>query len=166
MEGLGISLNGLLAQIVNFLILLALLYFIAYKPLRRMMEERSNRIREGLEQAEQASKRLAEADEEAKKKLEEARREGQKLISQASALGERLKEEARQEAKAQAEALLARARGEIELERDQAIQQLRREFADLAMLAAEKVIRETLDEERHRRLINEVLEEAEGLKGK
>jgi len=124
MEGLGISLNGLLAQIVNFLILLALLYFIAYKPLRRMMEERSNRIREGLEQAE------------------------------------------RQEAKAQAEALLARARGEIELERDQAIQQLRREFADLAMLAAEKVIRETLDEERHRRLINEVLEEAEGLKGK
>ncbi len=166
MEGIGISWNGLLAQIVNFLILLALLYFIAYKPLRRMMEERSNRIREGLEQAELAARRLAEADEEARKKLEEARREGQEILSQAAALGEKLKEEARQEARAQAEALIARARSEIELEREQAIQQLRQEFADLAILAAEKVLRETLDRERHRRMIEEVLEETKGLRGK
>lgn len=164
MEGIGISLNGLLAQIVNFLILLVLLYSIAYKPLRRMMEERSNRIRQGLEQAEQASRRLAEADEEARRKLEEAQRKGQEILSQAAALGERLKEEARQEARAQAEALIARARGEIELEREQAIRQLRQEFADLAILAAEKVLRETLDRERHRRLIEEVLEETKGLK--
>jgi len=166
MEGIGISWNGLLAQIVNFLILLALLYFIAYKPLRRMMEERSNRIREGLEQAELAARRLAEADEEARKKLEEARREGQEILSQAAALGEKLKEEARQEARAQAEALIARARSEIELEREQAIQQLRQEFADLAILAAEKVLRETLDRERHRRMIEEVLEETKGLRRK
>jgi len=166
MEGIGISWNGLLAQMVNFLILLALLYFIAYKPLRRMMEERSNRIREGLEQAELAARRLAEADEEARKKLEEARREGQEILSQAAALGEKLKEEARQEARAQAEALIARARSEIELEREQAIQQLRQEFADLAILAAEKVLRETLDRERHRRMIEEVLEETKGLRGK
>lgn len=159
MEGIGISWNGLLAQIVNFVILLALLYFMAYKPLRRVMEERSRRIREGMEQAEQAAKRLAEADEEVRRRLEEARREGQAILSQAAALGERLKEEARQEAKAQAEALIARARSAIELEREQAIQRLRQEFADLAILAAEKVLREALDRERHRRMIGEVLEE-------
>ncbi len=164
--GIGITWYGLLSQIITFGVLLGILFLFAYKPILRIFDERSRRIREGMEQSELAAKRLAEADQEAKQRLEEARREGQKLISQASALGEKLKEEARQEAKAQAEALVARARSEIELERDQAIQQLRREFADLAMLAAEKVIRETLDKERHRRLINEVLEEAEGLKGK
>jgi F-type H+-transporting ATPase subunit b len=161
---LGINLPGLIGQIISFVILLALLYMIGYKPIMRMMDERQRRIKEGMEKAEYADRRAAEAEQEFQKRVEEARKEGQALIAQASEMGERLKEEARQKAHEEAEALIARARSEIRMERDQAIEQLRREFADLTILAAEKVIKESLDKERHRKLIEEVLKESTTLK--
>ena len=86
--------------------------------------------------------------------------EGQNMLTQAGQIGERLKEEAREEARHEAEITIARARTEIQRERDQAIEELKRQFVDLAITAAEKVISETLDKEKHRRLIDEVLEQA------
>ena len=74
-------------------------------------------------------------------------------------IGERLKEEARAEARQQAESLIAKARLEIERERQEGFDQLRQEFVDLAILAAEKVINQSLDKKAHQRLIEEVLEE-------
>ncbi|KKK63654.1 hypothetical protein LCGC14_2992130, partial [marine sediment metagenome] len=71
-----------------------------------------------------------------------------------------LQDEARQAARRDAEALLERARSEIQLERDAAIADLRREFADLTVTAAERVIRRSLDRKAHRELIEEVLAEA------
>ena len=164
MGELGISWQGLLGQIINFVLLLALLYFIGYKPIRKMLDERSKRIKEGVDQAELAKEAAARAEEEVQIRLDEARKEGQLILAQASEMGERLKAEAREEARREAEALIARARAEIGMERDEAIDKLRQEFADLAILAAEKVIKETLDKERHRRLIQEVLEESSNLR--
>jgi F-type H+-transporting ATPase subunit b len=161
---LGISWQGLLGQIINFVLLLVLLYFIGYKPIRKMLDERSTRIKEGIDQAELAKEAAARAEEEVQRRLDEARKDGQLILAQASEMGERLKAEAREEARREAEALIARARAEIGMERDEAIDKLRQEFADLAILAAEKVIKETLDKERHRRLIQEVLEESSTLR--
>lgn len=162
--GLGISWQGLLGQIINFVLLLVLLYFIGYKPIRKMLDERSKRIKEGVDQAELAKEAAARAEEEVQRRLDEARKDGQLILAQASEMGERLKAEAREEARREAEALIQRARAEIGMERDEAIDRLRQEFADLAILAAEKVIKETLDKERHRRLIEEVLEESSTLR--
>jgi F-type H+-transporting ATPase subunit b len=162
--GLGISWQGLLGQIINFVLLLVLLYFIGYRPIRKMLDERSKRIKEGVDQAELAKEAAARAGEEVQRRLDEARKDGQLILAQASEMGERLKAEAREEARREAEALIVRARAEIGMERDEAIDRLRQEFADLAILAAEKVIKETLDKERHRRLIEEVLEESSTLR--
>ncbi len=162
--GLGISWQGLLGQIINFVLLLVLLYFIGYRPIRKMLDERSKRIKEGIDQAELAKEAAARAEEEVQRRLDEARKDGQLILAQASEMGERLKAEAREEARREAEALIVRARAEIGMERDEAIDRLRQEFADLAILAAEKVINETLDKERHRRLIEEVLEESSTLR--
>ncbi len=164
MGELGISWQGLLGQIINFVLLLVLLYFIGYKPIRKMLDERSTRIKEGIDQAELAKEVAARAEEEVQRRLDEARKDGQLVLAQASEMGERLKAEAREEARREAEALIVRARAEIGMERDEAIDRLRQEFADLAILAAEKVIKETLDKERHRRLIQEVLEESSTLR--
>ena len=164
MGELGISWQGLLGQIINFVLLLVLLYFIGYKPIRKMLDERSTRIKEGIDQAELAKEAAARAEEEVQRRLDEARKDGQLILAQASEMGERLKAEAREEARREAEALIVRARAEIGMERDEAIDRLRQEFADLAILAAEKVIKETLDKERHRRLIQEVLEESSTLR--
>lgn len=161
--GLGISWQGLLGQIINFVLLLVLLYFIGYRPIRKMLDERSKRIKEGIDQAELAKEAATRAEEEVQRRLDEARKDGQLILAQAAEMGERLKAEAREEARREAEALIVRARAEIGMERDEAIDRLRQEFADLAILAAEKVINETLDKERHRRLIQEVLEESSTL---
>ncbi len=154
---LGINFPGLIAQIINFGILLLLLRLVAYKPIMRMLDERRERIRESLATAERVKEREAQAAREAQEALEAARREGQALVAQAQQVAARIQEEARQQAQADAEALLARARNEIQLERDGAIAQLRREFSDLTIAAAEKVVGQSLDRAAHRRLIEEVL---------
>lgn len=164
MEGLGISLPILLAQVVNFIILLGILYLVAYKPLMRMLDERSRRVRESMEQAELAKEKAERADEEVKKRLEAASKEGQGVIAWAVKLGEELKQKAQQEARQEGGALINRARIEIGRERDEAIDELRREFADLTIMAAEKVIDRSLDKKAHRKLIDKVLKEAKTLK--
>ncbi|MBA7599527.1 ATP synthase subunit b, sodium ion specific [subsurface metagenome] len=163
MEDIGISVSGLVAQLINVSILLLILYFVLYKPILRMFNERSSRIKESMEQAEEIKHKMAETEEQVRQQLEAARREGQNILAQAGQMGEEVKEGARQEARQEAEAVIAKARLEIERERDEAFDELRRQFVDLAIVAAEKVIDESLDKEKHRRLIVEVL--AEGTKG-
>jgi F-type H+-transporting ATPase subunit b len=157
LKSLGINLPSLVAQLVNFTILLVVLYLFAYKPLLKILDERRRRIQEGLDAAEQAKDRLARAEEEVASQIERSREEGQALIGQAQQVAARIQEEARQQARSDAEALLVRARSEIQLERDSAIAHLRREFADLTITAAEKVINQSLDRQAHRRLIDETL---------
>jgi F-type H+-transporting ATPase subunit b len=157
---LGINLPTLLTQVVTFIILLVILRFVAYKPIMRMLDERSKRVKESLEQAEAVKEQSARTEEELKKQLEEASREGQERIARAVKASEEVKLKAQEEAKKEAETLLNRARAEIQRERDDAIGEVRREFADLTVLAAGKVIEKSLDKEEHRELIDKVLEES------
>jgi F-type H+-transporting ATPase subunit b len=163
---LGINMSTLLAQLVSFLVLFALLYFFAYKPILRMFDERSRRIKESVEQAEQVREEAARGEEEHRTKLEAASREGQEAIARAMRAGDEARQRAEQEAKTEAGALLDKARQEIQRERDEAIGELRQEFADLAIVAAEKVIEKSLDKEAHRELIDRVLEESGTLESK
>lgn len=164
MGELGINPALLLAQVVNFLILFALLYFFAYKPILRMFDERSRRIKESVEQADQVKDEAARAEEDNRKKLEAAAKEGQEAITRAMRAGEEARQRAQDEAKGEAEVLLTRARQEIQRERDEVISELRDEFADLAIVAAERVIEKSLSKEEHRDLIDKVLEESSSLK--
>lgn len=164
MEGLGINLPTLLAQIVNFVILLGLLYLVAYKPIIRMLDERSRKIKESMEQTELIKEQAAHAEEEVKKRLEDAGRGGQELITKAERTGEEVRQSLRQQAEQEAQSLLNRARTDIQQERDEAVGELRKEFADLTILAAGKVIDRSLDKKAHRQLIDKVLEEAPTLK--
>ncbi|MFQ5996876.1 MAG: F0F1 ATP synthase subunit B [Dehalococcoidales bacterium] len=161
---LGINLPILVAQIVNVAILLGLLYLVAYKPIMRMLDERSRRIKESMAQADAIKEQAARAEEEVKKQLEAASREGQERIAQAVQLGEEVKQKAQQEARREAETLITRARTEIQRERDEAVDELRKEFADLTILAAGKVIDRSLDKKAHRQLIDKVLKESTTLK--
>jgi len=164
LEQLGISWQGLLVQVINFALLLLLLWVVFGKRIVGMLDERSRRIKESMDQAEHIKEESARIEQEMQKRLEEARREGQAIVVQASQIGEQLKEEARQEARREAEAAIARARSEIQMEREEAIDELRKEFVEVAIMAAERVVTQTLDKEAHRRLIEETLEESEALK--
>lgn len=162
--GIGINLPWLLAFVINFVILLALLGIFLYKPVLKMVDERSNRIKESMEQAEATREEYARAQEEVQKQINRAREEGQALIVQATQIGERVREEAGEKAVQEAQALVDKTRVELERERDKAIDDLRREFADISIMAAEKVIKERLDKEKHRRLIEQTLDESPTLR--
>ncbi len=164
LASLGVNLSTLIAQIVNFVILFALLYVFAYKPIMKMLDARSGKIKEGMEQAESMKAQAAHAEEEIKKQLETASKEGQARIARAVQAAEEVKQKAQEEARQEGEVLIKRARTEIQHERDEAIDELRKEFADLTIKAAEKVIDRSLDKEAHRQLIDKVLEESATLK--
>ena len=165
MEGfLGLTLPSFVGQLINFLILLGLLIFFGYKPIRKMLDERSNRIRLSMEQAEATKSEYERAQVEVGKQISKARDEAQSIIAQAAQAGNVLKEEARQEARKEAQAIVERARAELERERDKIVDELRKDFVDTAILAAERVLSETLDRRKHRQLIEKTLEESATLR--
>ncbi|HRC62449.1 MAG: F0F1 ATP synthase subunit B [Dehalococcoidia bacterium] len=154
---LGISLPGLIQNLVNFTILLVVLRLFLYKPLFRVLDERKRKIQEGIDRASAAANTAAESEAEARRILDQARAEGQESVRRAQESAARLREELEARARQDADQIVARAREEVALERDQAIEQLRREFADLTIVAAERVINQSLDRQAHQRLIDEVL---------
>jgi F-type H+-transporting ATPase subunit b len=164
MAGLGINVWILIVQIVNFLILLLVLYFFAYKPVMKMLDERSHKIKESMDEVQKVKDQAAQTEEEFKKKIEAASKEGQEVIARAMRTGEEARQRAQAEAKQEAQGLVEKARVEIQRERDETIGELRQEFADLTVVAAEKVIGKSLDKESHRQIIDQVLDESANLK--
>jgi F-type H+-transporting ATPase subunit b len=163
-EGLGISASGLIAQFVNLILLLVILRAVAYKPIIRMLDERSARIRESMERADEIKIQAARTEEEFARRLTEARRESQDIIAQAEKISERLRQDELDKTRRQLEELRARALEDIAVERERAIEELRKQVADLAILAATRAVGRSLDQTSHYRLIQEALSEAEKLK--
>ena len=159
MGGLGITLPGLLTQLVSFLVLFGLLYLVLYKPMTRMLDSRSSRIRESLEAADRARQEAASSAEQVERELGDARNQGQALIAEARTAAGQFKQLEDARTRAEMEAMLERARAEIERERDAAVEQVRRQFAELAITAAERVVERSLDKDAHAQLIDKVLEE-------
>jgi F-type H+-transporting ATPase subunit b len=157
---LGINLPLLVVFIVNFIILFVLLRLFLFKPVLKMLDERTKRTKDAMELAEVTKKEFEQAKVEVQKQIEKGRQEAQAIIAQAMQVGERLKEESRQEATKQAQVIVDRTRAELGAERDKIVGDLRREFVDISIAAAEKVIKETLDKEKHRKLIEETLRES------
>jgi F-type H+-transporting ATPase subunit b len=161
---LGINLPLLVVFIVNFIILLVMLRLFLYQPVMKVLDERAKRTKDAMELAEATKKEYEQAKGEVQKQIEKGRQEAQAIITQAMQVGERLKGESREEAAKQAQVMIDRARSELEAERDKIVGDLRREFVDISIAAAEKVIKETLDKEKHRKLIEETLRESVTLK--
>ncbi len=159
MGGLGITLPGLVNQLVAFLVFFGLLYLVLYKPMTRMLDSRSSRIRESLEAADRARQEAASSAEQVERELGDARNQGQALIAEARTAASQFRQQEDERTRAEMEAMLERARAEIGRERDAAVEQVRRQFADLAITAAERVVERSLDKDAHAQLIDKVLEE-------
>lgn len=159
MDALGINLPGLLTQLISFTILVLILYKFLYGPITNMLDQRAERIKDSLDAAERARTEAASSAETVEKEMVNARLEGQKLIAEAQEAAKRAGEQIQERSRQQAEEIVARAESEIAQQRDSAIEDLRREFAGLAVLAAERVVERELDAAKHQDLIDAVLEE-------
>ncbi len=161
MEALGINLPGLVTHLLSFIILMVVLKMFLYKPIVNMLDQRAQRIRDSLEAAERAREESAASQEEVQAQLEAARAEGQQLIASAREVAGRFREEETAKVRQEIEAERSRATANIQRERDTAIEQLRSEFADLAITAAERVVERSLDQQAHQDIIDHVLEESD-----
>jgi F-type H+-transporting ATPase subunit b len=160
-EQLGINLNGLIAQLINFVILYLLLSRFLFPRVTQMLDARAARIRESVERAEQVQRDAERTEQQFQERIAEARREGQGIVANANQIAQRIQAEAQEKAQREAEAFLVRAREQIQRETQQASAELRQQVASLALLAASRVVERSLDERQHVELIERVLREAE-----
>lgn len=163
---LGVDLGSLLVYLVNFGVLLVILYFFAYKRILAMLDERSNRIKESLDEAERVRRESEEHKAEMQRTFAEGRQEGQRMLADAREIAERYREEQATQAQSDAERFKEDAREDIRRERDAALEEVRKQFANLAVSAAERIIHRTIDGKAHQDLIEEVLAEDGALRSR
>jgi F-type H+-transporting ATPase subunit b len=156
----GVDLPKLAFQVLNFLLLLYLLNRFLFKRVFALVDERRSRIERGLEDAEAAARDrdLARAEREAA--VAEARKEAAEMLASANKIAADTRNEILAEARAEAEKVTTRAREEITAEKDKAMSELRAQVADLALLAAGRLVRSEMDGPTQRRMVEEFLAEA------
>ena len=147
--------------IVTFLVLLGLLAKFAWRPLLQALESRQERIRKSLEDAERARQELERLQQDSAKMMQQARMEAESIVTQTRVDAERLREELKQKAKDEADNILRNAQQQIQLQTRQAIQQIRREVADIAVLLASKLLERNIAKEDNARLIDDTLKQIE-----
>ena len=163
MEALGISPNLLITQILNFFVLFVLLRLLLYKPILKVLDERKHKVQESLDYAERIKHESAEQQKEFEHKLEETRRETQAAVTAAAQVGEKAREAILAQARAESRQMVEQAREQIEYERKKMFSELREEVVQLSLLAAQKVISQSLDEQAHRRLVSDFLTQTDQL---
>jgi F-type H+-transporting ATPase subunit b len=157
----GVNLPSLLFYLFFFGTILWILRRYFFKPILGTIESRQQKINQSLDQAQEALASVKANRQKAEKLLDEASAEAREIINRAERLAADIHDDARREAKIEADLMVTKARVEIDRERDAAIKELRREAVDLALVAASRVIRENLSDDRSRELAEEAVKQAE-----
>jgi F-type H+-transporting ATPase subunit b len=157
--GFQINFFWVITQALSFLIFLAILYFAAFRRIGGVLEERRSRIEQGLQDAEQARRDRESAEAERIATLQEARREANEILARAQKVAQETRDADIAATKAELERMRERAAADIDAEKQRAIADLRGEVAELALRAAGRVVGETLTAERERRLVADFLAE-------
>ncbi|SRR6266498_2894041 len=154
---LGLMIWALLA----FGITLYLLNKLAFPRIAEALDRRRKAIEESIDAANRAKQEADELLGEYRARLREAREQAEDIVVRARKAADNLADETKADASKQREELLAAARRDIEHETRRALDELRKEVADLTVMATEKITRKSLDAEDHRRLIEEALSEVD-----
>jgi len=148
----------IVAQLINFAIVLWVLKKFAYGPVLKMMTERADKIDKGVKDAESAGAKLAEIAEKEKAVLVEARKQAQEIVAKSEAVAMKNKEELIVEAKAQSEKILADSAKKIEQEKNQMMQEVKGQLAELIISATSKIVDIKIDEEKDKELIAKAIQ--------
>ena len=145
--------------IVTFLVLLFVLKWKAWGPLMEALDARSKQIEESLSKAEKVT---AEAEEQAAKNeevLQAARKEAQEIVAQAREAGDKLKYKMETDGKEQYDGMLEKAKEQIDMEKQKALNEIKTTVVDIALKASEKVIKRNLTDEDNKKIVEKTVEE-------
>ena len=145
--------------IITFVLLALLLKKFAWKPILGVIEAREKTIREALEESRRAREAADEALAKNKEMVAQARSEAARIVAEGQKEAERIRSELLQKARGESSAVLEQGRRQIEFETRQAVAQLKGTVVDVALEAAGKLIRTSLNDATHRQLVEQYLEE-------
>ncbi len=158
---LGINPLLLIAQIVNFLILLWILNRFLYKPILKLFKDRSTKIETGIKTAEDLKRQAAEAEERHRQYLDEAKKEAHRIIEQATKLGDEEKKKIIEMANEEAKKIVERTMQEIAVEKQNIMADIKKEVGEMVVELSASMIKKRMDEKTQRALIEEAIKEVE-----
>ncbi len=158
---ISISLGVMIWTVIAFGITMWLLSKVAFPRIAEALDRRRKAIDESIDHAERTRRDADELLDEYRARLREAREQADEIVVRARKAADRVNDDAKEKATQLREELLAGARRDIEAETRRSLEQIRREVADLTVLATEKVTRKSLTDDDHRRLIEDALQEVD-----
>ncbi len=160
---IDINLPILGAQIVTFLLAVAVLWKIAWGPLCTVLKERSQNIKDSIRAAEEAKKSVAKLEEEYKARLRLIQEEASRLVEEGRTSGAKEKEEIMRSAAREAEALMEKARLQLQADKERLLQELRAEVSGLSVEIARKLLKEHMSKDLQDQFFSESLREIESI---
>ena len=148
--------------IITFLLLLVLLARYAWKPLLAFLASREETIKTSLENAQTAKKELERIQQESAQIIRKAHGEAESIVSRSWSDAEKVREEMKQKARAESDYIVRDAQRQIQLQTGQALQQIRREAAELSIAVASKILQRNISKEDNERLIDDALRQMDG----
>lgn len=155
LDSLGINVGLLIAYVINLILMLVLLRLFAYKPILNMLEQRRERIAEGINNARRAEEALASAHSDREGILDEARAEAQRLTAEARTRAQEAANQIEQDARDEARRIVDEARREAQAEKELALADMRSQIVSLSIAAANHLVRSTVDEGRQQQMVDE-----------
>jgi F-type H+-transporting ATPase subunit b len=153
----GIDLKLLIAQIVNFSLLLFLLYKFLYKPLLNLLKERSQKIEQSLRRAEEIDQELKKIKKIREEKILQAQKEAYQLIKEAQAKAQKIKEEILSQTKQEINQARLKFKEEMKREKEKILEKAEKEIAHLVLLASQKILEEKWDQEKELKNVERIL---------
>lgn len=147
----------MVAQVLNFLILAAILRALAYKPVARMLQQRSDKIRETIDKADADKKAAEETLKQYKSQLADAQRRAQEIVDKAELTARQERDVLVAETKKEIDRMKQNAAAEIENERNRAFEQMKAEIVSLSLAAAEKIVAKNLSSKENDKLVSDFI---------
>lgn len=156
-EKLGIDYKLIIAQAVNFLLLLVILQRLAYKPVLKMLNDRTEKIDKSLKQAQKIEEELKNTEETKIAEIKKAKEEAQKIIKEAQDSAEKKSLEALEKTRTKTKEIVENAKQEIRSEKEKSVAEAKKEIADISILIAKKIIGNTINEKEQKKIVNDAL---------
>ncbi|MDD5040128.1 MAG: F0F1 ATP synthase subunit B [Patescibacteria group bacterium] len=147
----------LIAQVVNFGIVIGVLWYFALKPLMKMMHKRSDDIEKSLQQAKEIERKLQEAEQSKEKLITEAKQEAQVIMEQTHRDAEKVKGEKLAETRQEMERMAEKVKQDIQAEKQTMLREAKGQVADLVIAAAGQVIGKNLDHDTNKKLVEDTI---------
>ena len=154
---LGINLKLFIAQLVNFAVVLLVLWKWAYKPIVKMMDEREKKIGQSVLNAEKIEKEMAQLEIRKNQVVLEAEKQAQAIISEAKELSEKIRQQQTEKTKVELEKLVVKGKESLETEKVRIVKDAKNEIADLVVLACEKVMGEKMNDKNDKALVEKII---------